>query len=253
MTAENTADLIPVRGQDLTGQKFNRWTAIRFQGIGEGRKYLWLFRCDCGTEKILGRESIVRGRSKSCGCYNRDVSRARKILSQEEINRRNLVDANGMKLCKYCGITKPTTEFHRVQKRSGRVRPQHACKSCSDLCFREYRKEWAKKNPEKMKKWGREFHLKKFYGLTMGTFEVMNAAQAGKCAICSDEVKMYVDHCHESNKIRKLLCFHCNTGLGHYRDNPTLLRAAADYLESHRPSPPSNTPDSGVSPDVTGQ
>jgi hypothetical protein len=32
-----------------------------------------------------------------------------------------------------------------------------------------------------------------------------------------------------------LLCHHCNCALGMARDDPALLRAMADYIESHRP------------------
>jgi len=40
-----------------------------------------------------------------------------------------------------------------------------------------------------------------------------------------------VDHDHKTKKVRGLLCFGCNTGIGCLRDNPSRLRSAADYLE----------------------
>ena len=42
-----------------------------------------------------------------------------------------------------------------------------------------------------------------------------------------------VDHCHKTNKIRGMLCNHCNRGLGHFRDDPELLEFARIYLLSN--------------------
>ena len=42
-----------------------------------------------------------------------------------------------------------------------------------------------------------------------------------------------IDHNHETGKVRALLCGPCNVALGGFRESPTLLRAAAEYIESH--------------------
>jgi hypothetical protein len=55
-----------------------------------------------------------------------------------------------------------------------------------------------------------------------------------RCAICyappNGKRLLAQDHCHDTGQIRGFLCMHCNTGLGHFKDDPRLLRRAARYL-----------------------
>jgi hypothetical protein len=79
----------------------------------------------------------------------------------------------------------------------------------------------------------RQRWLRVKYGLSLEDYDAMAARQNGVCAICrrkSDKV-LSVDHSHETGMLRSLLCQGCNSGLGHFRDDPALLRAAADYVE----------------------
>ena len=78
-------------------------------------------------------------------------------------------------------------------------------------------------------------YLKRKYGITLAHYDAMLALQGGVCAICGRkpraDIALHVDHDHETGAIRKLLCFPCNNLLGDVKDDPSLLRAAADYLE----------------------
>lgn len=69
-------------------------------------------------------------------------------------------------------------------------------------------------------------------GITRADFDIMREAQDWKCKICGTipESTMHLDHCHQTMKIRGLLCGPCNKGLGLFRDNPEILEAAAEYL-----------------------
>lgn len=108
----------------------------------------------------------------------------------------------------------------------------------------EYQKTWRAayivKNPRKFK----NVELLKRYGITIEAFEEMLASQNGVCKICempetavhprTGEVRhLAVDHCHTNLNVRSLLCTQCNRMIGLSRDNPALLRKAADYLEFH--------------------
>ena len=56
--------------------------------------------------------------------------------------------------------------------------------------------------------------------------------KAGVCEICGlSKKKMVVDHDHETNIARGVLCAPCNWGLGSFLDNPDLLRQSALYIE----------------------
>lgn len=74
------------------------------------------------------------------------------------------------------------------------------------------------------------------YGLSWEEFDSLWETSQGKCRICQktleqDSKDTHVDHCHTSGAVRGLLCRHCNQGLGHFRDNPTYLAAAIEYLK----------------------
>lgn len=56
---------------DLTGSVFNRWTVIE---RGENKSGQTLFKCvcRCGNTAWVGSRNLRMGKSKSCGCYQKD-------------------------------------------------------------------------------------------------------------------------------------------------------------------------------------
>ena len=91
-----------------------------------------------------------------------------------------------------------------------------------------------------------QYDLKRHYGLGRNEYSAMMEAQGGLCAICHSQEtattrgvprRLAVDHCHSGGHVRALLCTGCNTGLGGFKDDPDLLRAAIAYLEKHLPPP----------------
>lgn len=63
----------------------------------------------------------------------------------------------------------------------------------------------------------------------------MVSEQESKCAICEKHVeKLHVDHCHDTGKVRGLLCTTCNHGLGKLGDNLDGLFKAVRYLEKSK-------------------
>lgn len=68
------------------------------------------------------------------------------------------------------------------------------------------------------------------FGLTVDQLRELVRAAEGRCAICREEADLMVDHCHETGKVRGMLCHHCNLVLGHARDDVKVLAACVAYL-----------------------
>lgn len=80
----------------------------------------------------------------------------------------------------------------------------------------------------------RNLVIKRKYGLTEENYKKLSNNQNNVCAICEKECStgrnLAVDHCHETGKIRGLLCRNCNVGISLFKDSSNLLKKAAHYL-----------------------
>ena len=144
------------------------------------------------------------------------------------------------KVCPKCRVSKRLSDFSRRQcTPTGYA---YLCKQCMSEYNQTYRQKnllrarknansWRHKNP------GRIFHnyLSSRYGITKAQYEKLLVSQQGRCAICGKKEKsrkrLSVDHDHATDQVRGLLCIRCNLILGHAKDEPSLLRKAASYLE----------------------
>lgn len=80
----------------------------------------------------------------------------------------------------------------------------------------------------------RNRNLKSRYSIDLNEYVAMDERQGGRCAICDGlPKKLVVDHDHEANRTRGLLCIKCNAGLGQFNDNLVILQRAVDYLVKH--------------------
>jgi hypothetical protein len=98
--------------------------------------------------------------------------------------------------------------------------------------------KWCQKNKEKAYYYTRKSRLKRSYKLTPEGYEQMLENQSGGCAICGDKCssgrRLAVDHDHNTQKVRGLLCGACNRGIGLLKDDPSLAKKASEYLLKHR-------------------
>lgn len=91
----------------------------------------------------------------------------------------------------------------------------------------------------------RHYGLKRYYGIDLETYQKMLLEQNGVCAICgkpetsvvNGKIKpLAVDHCHDSTKIRGLLCARCNQAIGLMGEDVSVLSKAIAYLNTHQNS-----------------
>lgn len=123
--------------------------------------------------------------------------------------------------CPACATSKPLTDFPRSRaQRNGRG---VYCKPCHNRKSRETR--------DRLYGGGREYHLRRRYGLTGVQYQALVDAQGGLCALCRERPPQHVDHDHLTGEVRGVLFSCCNQGLGNFRDSAETLRAAAAYLE----------------------
>lgn len=115
------------------------------------------------------------------------------------------------------------------------------------------RKEYRLGNLDKIQRAGRRYYISKKtdaqykakrrnerymrrFGITTDEYEEMLIEQNGVCAICLNAPKKFrlaVDHDHKTGKIRGLLCYRCNYGLGWLGDNWEKIQRVYSYFKAH--------------------
>lgn len=165
------------------------------------------------------------------------------------------------KACSLCKVVKPASAFRKdaynpdglrascracVKKRYQDVEipAEKLCTGCNTIKSKD---EFASHRTryDGLNYWCREcakwHQIKHKYGLTKEEYLAMLEAQNHSCAVCDIHIDDYdhgrhsgfvVDHCHDTGDVRGLLCSHCNSGLGHFRDDPEILRKAVIYLKT---------------------
>ena len=90
----------------------------------------------------------------------------------------------------------------------------------------------ARMDPQFQKVKTRQKHLKMRYNITIEDFMALAEKQDHRCACCGNiDQNLMVDHNHDTDQVRGLLCNNCNSMLGYALDNPRRLQLGIDYLE----------------------
>jgi hypothetical protein len=169
----------------------------------------------------------------------------------------------GDKVCRICGEVKSLSEFHRAT--GARDGHRGECKSCGRARMKAYyrkdpqaaidrAKRWQaenrerylasqrrhrRNNKERLRAEDRKRWLKAKYGMTPQDFDGLLEKQGHKCAICGQPggKDLHVDHDHQVNEVRGLLCGKCNKAIGLFNEDSKTVRAAENYLTDWRLKP----------------
>lgn len=156
------------------------------------------------------------------------------------------------KKCSKCERVLPLSDFY--QRASGAT-VHSACKACERAMAKDWYERnrdkakisyqaWRAKNPEAVKQYRTDNRRKSYqqevrrkYGVDADWFDQQMQAQRGKCLGCgvafawgNKFTTPHVDHCHETQTVRGLLCNRCNSVIGLCGDSPELLAKLGKYL-----------------------
>ena len=184
---------------------------------------------DCGKEQPLHEFTRNSNSRDGYAFYCKDHARRRHRASRDartgsprRRHPRDIAVPDGHKWCPDCGQVLPFTEFGmNAASKNGRT---SYCKPCHNA---------RGKHAKELVGGERTYHLRRRYGITAEEADAMLAEQGGLCAICKAAPAVHVDHDHAIGQVRALLCFNCNGGLGQFKDDPDVLRAAAEYVRFH--------------------
>ena len=148
-------------------------------------------------------------------------------------------------------IPKKTCSIHGVLS-ADQIQVRGKYKKCR-LCMGLQCRKWEKKNRKKVLETRRIFYSKnkikyrkksvlKNKEISLLQYEELLKNQNNKCYICGlpetkkfkgELISLSIDHNHKSGKVRKLLCHHCNTGIGHFKEDTSLMKKAIEYIIQH--------------------
>ncbi len=135
-------------------------------------------------------------------------------------------------------------EFYQTKNRN---KVRFVCKDCTKQRAKEFREIHRDELNQYDKLRGQLPHRKqqaherllRKYGINTEVYLSMMENHGYCCAICRGKFTdnkhqtCNIDHNHQTNKVRGLLCGSCNLAIGKMKDSPELLERAATYLRSY--------------------
>lgn len=165
----------------------------------------------------------------------RERQRERSRVYYQQNRERLLSEQQALRKDPVIGEEKRRRERERASNMSPEERERKA----------QLNRDWYRRNPRSRAENIKQ-HRKNRYGVTPERYEQMVIDQSSCCYLCGDQLdfeaprKVHMDHDHGccprgkscGECIRGLACEDCNHGIGHFRDDPSRMRRAADELEA---------------------
>ena len=142
-----------------------------------------------------------------------------------------------------CGRVLEDQKFYQKKYKNGKVGLRAYCIECGTNSRNEWRKKYWGHDNERNKSYNkrnadriRGKKLQKNYWPQMTWQEALDEwsglykEQGGRCALGHEVKRLHVDHDHKTGKVRGLLCYNCNNGIGRLKDSIDLLQKAIVYL-----------------------
>ena len=206
----------------------------------------------CGIDKV--ENDFYRANNKTG--YESTCKECRNLLHYEQ--RKNNRIKNGLpiristlearelliqhkKYCPKCEKIKDLDEFSTMKTKS---KIASHCKECNREMLDEYYDTEKGRNAKKQqyltnKLRYRNATLKRKYGITLEEYNAILNNQGGGCAIChkteeENKKMLAVDHSHQTNKNRALLCSSCNICIGFIEKNDLDVDKIKNYLINYK-------------------
>lgn len=164
-------------------------------------------KCDCGKIKDVCCSELIKGHTKGCMCIASENMKKR---------RRGTIAENGIKKCARCYQFLDVSFFA-----NDNLTVDSLCATCNNC-----NKDWS---------------LRHQYGISLEEYNLIFEKQGFVCGCCGSDNPLnpkknswnfyFVDHDHETGKVRGLLCFKCNVGIAHLGDDLEGIEKAKLYLE----------------------
>jgi len=150
---------------------------------------------------------------------------------------------NNKKFCPECNLYLSIEDFKKLTSSSALKKYPDGYYWCCITCYKNKTWTYTPENEPTSRKIRRKFKLQRrinyvenTYGLSQEEYLFKIDKQNNLCAICKEKQLgkvLCVDHDHKTNKVRDLLCNHCNIGLGNFKDNIKILQSAIEYLQNY--------------------
>lgn len=142
------------------------------------------------------------------------------------------IPKGAIKECLDCGVRQLREDFPKSRLTAAGSQTYYSrCKFCLTKRRRPYHKGWRKDNKAPFKEWERQ--MIRSYGIDANEYHRMLKNQNGVCKICgkTEKRRLSVDHNHQTQQVRGLLCRICNSVLGFVNEEIIVFSKMIEYLE----------------------